>query len=398
MKRPNTGFLLAGLVPAGLALAACGDGDDGTVGDGAAEMVAAWTLSTEPLLDIGVQEGDEPYLLHEVSSATRLDDGRVVVANDGSKELRFYDESGVFLVAAGRQGEGPGEYRILDRVRAVHPDTLLVFDTYQQRISLVDPADGSYLGARPMPEEQAFPFDEWVWGRTIVDSPLDPTDRAVVATALDALPSLDRVGHRYGRVTREGHLWVTDARAPAPGTSVEWRIHDLEGRPVATLTTPADTRVLDSGPDWLLGRWRDELGVEHVRLYALSDGSGSAVGEPTRLAAAVAASDGVPPSFARVAREEAGLPLETLRTMAMSEEIFFSQNYHYTASLDSLRSANPRFEIPDGVDVTPLWVEDNGWMVLASEEGSATTCFISYGVVRIIGQLPGGIACWATGP
>ena len=40
MRRPYSGLLLAGLVPAGLALAAGGGGDDGTGGDAAAERAA----------------------------------------------------------------------------------------------------------------------------------------------------------------------------------------------------------------------------------------------------------------------------------------------------------------------------------------------------------------------
>jgi hypothetical protein len=382
---------------AALVLAAC-RGDDGAPTSRGGEAMAVWMVSAEPLLDIGVEDGEEPYLLHEVTSATRLDDGRVVVANDGSKELRFFDDEGTFLFAAGRSGEGPGEYLILDRVRAEHPDTLLVFDTYQQRISLVSASDGSYLGAHPLPEQQAFPFDEWVHGRTILDSPLDPSARGVVASALDALRPFEGAQHRYARVTEEGHLWVTDAKAPSPGMPTEWRIHDLEGRPIATLRTPPDLHVLDEGPDWLLGRWRDALDIEHVRLYALSDASGGPVGDPARLAAVAEAFEGAPPASTRVAHEDAGISVETLRTMAMSEEIFFSEHYHYTASIDSLREANPRFQLPDGVDVTPLWVEDRGWMVLASERGTANTCFISYGFVRIIGRLPGEIACWAATP
>ena len=81
-------------------------------------------------------------------------------------------------------------------------------------------------------------------------------------------------------------------------------------------------------------------------------------------------------------------------TMAISEEIFYSENFHYTLSVDSLRRANPRFQVPDAVELLPLWVEDNGWMYMAVETEVDATCFISYGFARLMGRSPGEIVCW----
>ena len=55
----------------------------------------AWHLGEQPLVDIGGLEGDPDYELYRVSSAVRLPDGRIVIGNSGTNEIRFYDESGV---------------------------------------------------------------------------------------------------------------------------------------------------------------------------------------------------------------------------------------------------------------------------------------------------------------
>ncbi|HUP52204.1 MAG TPA: 6-bladed beta-propeller [Longimicrobiales bacterium] len=380
-------------IPFLAALASTSCGDAASSGGLPGPTAEAWTLAPTPTLQIGVVEGEEPYQLHEVTSATRLDDGRIVVANNSTKQIRFFGPDGGYLAAVGQQGEGPGEYRILDRVRMGGPDSLLVFDTYQARISVLDPGTGAYRSAVPMPDGEAFPFDEWLHGRTIVDSPLEPGQRGIVAAALDSLPVFDGAQHRYVRVTREGHLWVAARKVPLPGESVAWRIHDLSGRLVATLTTPPGFAVHDIGPDWVLGEWRDELDVEFVRLYALQRPT------PPRtdgLHAAVRAWSGPPPAFGRIRGDEAGAARTTLMQMAMSEEMFYAQNFHYTLSVDSLVHANPRFQLPSTVELLPLWVEDNGWMFMAADADAGATCFISYGFVRLMGRQPGEIACWRT--
>ena len=72
--------------------------------------VQRWQIGPRPVVSIGLDDGDEPYLLNRVSAALRLPDGQIVVGNSGSSELRFFDRSGKFVRAAGRRGGGPGEF------------------------------------------------------------------------------------------------------------------------------------------------------------------------------------------------------------------------------------------------------------------------------------------------
>ena len=72
-----------------------------------------WRIGPEPAASIGVLEGEEPYMLHWVADATKLPDGRIVVANGGTEEVRMFDGDGQHLTTLGGEGEGPREFMSL---------------------------------------------------------------------------------------------------------------------------------------------------------------------------------------------------------------------------------------------------------------------------------------------
>jgi hypothetical protein len=132
---------------------ACGSGDAGSRGavvhDSAGVTIiesaapawragAGWTVDTVPVLEIGTVMGDSLYEFGSVMGALRLDDGRIVVADDRAKQLRFYSPQGKFLIAVGRQGGGPGEFGALGGVFAWRGDSIAVFDYGLRRVSLHD--------------------------------------------------------------------------------------------------------------------------------------------------------------------------------------------------------------------------------------------------------------------
>ena len=55
------------------------------------ERGLAWQVDTVPRLRLGVQDGPEEYEFFALRDALILDDGRIIVANAGSSELRFFD-------------------------------------------------------------------------------------------------------------------------------------------------------------------------------------------------------------------------------------------------------------------------------------------------------------------
>jgi hypothetical protein len=98
-----------------------------------------WDARGAPVVDIG--GGDEGGQdLHLVRGAVRLGDGRIVVANGGSGELRVFDRTGRYLRAIGKQGQGPGEFVSLGPVWRIPGDTLVALDHQLLRFSLFAPS------------------------------------------------------------------------------------------------------------------------------------------------------------------------------------------------------------------------------------------------------------------
>lgn len=111
--------------------------------------VPEWSVDDEPLLQIGVLDGDPAEQFFRVAGALRLSDGRVVVANSGSGELRIFDPEGRHLATGGGQGEGPGEFRNLSRLYRLPGDTILVWDIGLRRISYFD-AEARFIHSVPL--------------------------------------------------------------------------------------------------------------------------------------------------------------------------------------------------------------------------------------------------------
>lgn len=99
----------------------------------------AWRLSSEPLVDIGVLDGEPEYQLYQVMGSTRLADGRIVVVDGGSQEVRFYDAEGTYLTAVGGKGEGPGEFSFIGWIGRLPDDSIAVWDIMQSRLSILSP-------------------------------------------------------------------------------------------------------------------------------------------------------------------------------------------------------------------------------------------------------------------
>jgi hypothetical protein len=68
---------------------------------------------------------------------------------------------------------------------------------------------------------------------------------------------------------RLGFLWVEEYRLPGEEARLT-TIFDPEGRMVESLVLPQGLRIEEIGVDYILGLYRDELGVEYVRSYRLT--------------------------------------------------------------------------------------------------------------------------------
>jgi hypothetical protein len=97
-----------------------------------------WRLSATPEVVVGDRLDDPDYELFRVTGAVRLPDGRLVIANSGTQELRFYDATGVHLRTVGRQGGGPGEFEWVGWMARYGADSLIAWDSRLRRISVFD--------------------------------------------------------------------------------------------------------------------------------------------------------------------------------------------------------------------------------------------------------------------
>ena len=119
-----------------------------------------WRLGPEPLVSIGRMVGEDPYLFHRVFGAAVLSDGRIVIGDDGPKELRVFDGSGNHLETWGGQGEGPGEFggNQLWGMAVLPGDSIIVWHFWYPELTVFGP-DGK-LVRRFIPERSRWNY----WG------------------------------------------------------------------------------------------------------------------------------------------------------------------------------------------------------------------------------------------
>jgi sugar lactone lactonase YvrE len=100
----------------------------------------AWRVGSGPLLRIGVVEGEAAYQFTGVAGAVRLADGRVVVADGGAQEVRFFGPDGVHFRTVGRPGGGPGEFTGLSGLGKDGSGRIWAYDFSLRRITWMDEA------------------------------------------------------------------------------------------------------------------------------------------------------------------------------------------------------------------------------------------------------------------
>ena len=349
-----------------------------------------WRLASQPALDIGANDTDPNHQLFQVVGAVRLSDDRIVIANSGTGELRFYDISGMFISKAGRKGGGPGEFQGLKWLGRTGGDSLLAFDWRNRRLSIFDPVgnfvrsvtlddlapappshtyvglfgDGSLMiGAQrlfasstiqsgvhddtifhlrfdsrgvthdtigrhpgaesyilvhdgglelvPLPfgrtprtavHQSAYYFgrgDSYVIGlysaagrltRSIrnrqpnvevtaddrkryiersIEGIDDDDERRVIESLMSDIPFPAAMpAYAELRLDSDGYLWVENYRK-AEDERPHWTVFDPNGRMLGRVELPDRFTIHQIGRDFILGSVKDEMDIEHVRLYEL---------------------------------------------------------------------------------------------------------------------------------
>lgn len=205
---------LLAMAPTALALllAACGaTADASDARSHARARVPEWRLAAEPSVAIGVADGDADHTLYRVAGAVRLGDGRIVVANGGTSELRVYDARGRLTGRVGREGRGPGEFESLAWLGSLPGDTLVVWDSGLLRWTLFTPAGALVRSVTPRPEPPGmFPQVNGV----LADGSLVISSGWNVAALSGGRPGVRQDSVTLLRYARDGALADTLARAP----------------------------------------------------------------------------------------------------------------------------------------------------------------------------------------
>jgi hypothetical protein len=105
-----------------------------------------WVVAADPIVSIGVDAGDDPYMFYRVRDVLRLPDERILVSDAGAHEVRLFDPAGIFIRASGSLGQGPGEYAepaSMDIFGPTPAGQVLVSDTFNARLNVID-TDNAY--------------------------------------------------------------------------------------------------------------------------------------------------------------------------------------------------------------------------------------------------------------
>lgn len=109
---------------------------------GSAEAAGAWSLSTDPVVEIGAG-ADPDVALSQVTAVAPLAGGRVAVGTNVPPRVLIFEPDGSLSATLGRGGEGPGEFSWVASVVELPGDSLAVWDSSRRRISMFT-AEGTF--------------------------------------------------------------------------------------------------------------------------------------------------------------------------------------------------------------------------------------------------------------
>ena len=172
-------------------------------------------------LILGSADGQSEYLFDGITGIIRVGDGRFVVGNCGTGEIRLYSESGQHLRTTGRVGEGPGEFSQVARLFRAGGDTIAIWDRSLRRLTLLDSelnAERSFSVHQRIEPRGRLPGGAFIGTITAIprDLSFDPDGqlirRPVVLVAFDEAGTVDSIaqlpGHEswvWGRGSSMGH-------------------------------------------------------------------------------------------------------------------------------------------------------------------------------------------------
>jgi len=110
-----------------------------------ARVPLPWRVSSDPELEIGTDTSPPEGQFFQIGRVGQLPDGRMLIADGSSRELRIFDPAGAFLTAIRGTGEGPGRFtRAPALVHVPGFDSIVAYESGEQRFSAFS-VDGDHL-------------------------------------------------------------------------------------------------------------------------------------------------------------------------------------------------------------------------------------------------------------
>lgn len=139
------------------------------LGDAPLDFVERRVVASGPDFVIRSSEDDVSSVFADVRDVEVLPQGRIAVANGRGNEILVFDSSGGRVTTWGGTGSGPGEFRQLEWLAHLPPDTLAAGDRGLRRVTILD-ATGQYI--------RSFRMADAV---TPASSPIPPRPMALLA-------------------------------------------------------------------------------------------------------------------------------------------------------------------------------------------------------------------------
>lgn len=331
-----------------------------------------FALDPAPTVTIGVTEGDPTLMFHRASSGRKYPDGRIVVADGASRQLRWFAADGAPIQVGGRRGQGPGEFAGPMRIVPWAGDTVAAVDGWLRRVSLWS-SEAREIRTEQIPGATMaeMPAGPWIYRRTVVHGASSPDAQACVAAVIRTLPlPTVEAGLRFISVDDAGRLWV---RTGADGHA-HWTVLNRSGQSLGSVAVAPTFDLLQVGADFLLGRTAAEDGTERIVLHQTSDDrrAGSCLQE------IAAPPDSVRPQ--NLTRQ--------LRNLMVAQEASFADEGKYTTTVPE-----QFLVVEEGLAVWIFRADLGGWMAAVYDLASEVACAVAVGDVMTGSWRDGAIIC-----
>ena len=188
-----------------------------------------------PEVSVGELDGPEEYLFGSVSSIAVDDDRNVYVLDRQARHVRVFDSEGTYVKTLGRDGEGPGEFKVPIGL-AISNGRLLVRDPANGRVQLFGLDTGDTEEWKYLPSEYFMntPLYTDEQGRIYVDI-TEEEQRFIVmdsdGTQIDTIsppdPPADFDGDQYSMSAEveSGDRWISVGAAVPFSPDWYWTVH-----------------------------------------------------------------------------------------------------------------------------------------------------------------------------